>query len=123
MVNTFTMNIDVREYLRINPISVHELTLSGEGKDCFLLFPAKGYLVVTQDTLFVEIYKSIFGSLLGNDNKFNIRWEGNAFIWNEGTQLNDRQFKNYVKRATWNDFKDGYTGYDGKLSTLLNSIN
>ena len=40
MVNTYTMNIDVREYLRINPISVHELTLSGEGKDCFLLFPS-----------------------------------------------------------------------------------
>ena len=33
------MNIDVREYLRINPISVHELTLSDDGSDCFLLFP------------------------------------------------------------------------------------
>ena len=36
------MNIDVREYLRINPISVHELTLSGDGKDCFLYFPEDG---------------------------------------------------------------------------------
>lgn len=32
------MNIDVREYLRINPISVHEATLSGNPTDCFLLF-------------------------------------------------------------------------------------
>lgn len=32
------MNIDVREYLRINPISVHDLTLSENGNDCFLFF-------------------------------------------------------------------------------------
>ena len=32
------MNIDVREYLRINPISVHDLTLSDNGDDCFLFF-------------------------------------------------------------------------------------
>lgn len=38
MVNRFAMNIDVREYLRINPISVHELTLSDNDNDCFLLF-------------------------------------------------------------------------------------
>lgn len=51
MVNSSTMNIDVREYLRINPISVHELTLSGDGKDCFLYFPKNdngtGYDVYT----------------------------------------------------------------------------
>jgi hypothetical protein len=43
------MNVDVREYLRINPISVHELTLSGDAKDCFLLFKEKvnGYSIVT----------------------------------------------------------------------------
>ena len=39
MVNSLIMNIDIREYLRINPISVHKLTLSGDGKDCFLYFP------------------------------------------------------------------------------------
>lgn len=38
MVNRDTMNIDVREYLRINPISVHDLTLSDNGDDCFLFF-------------------------------------------------------------------------------------
>ena len=43
MVNTSIMNIDVREYLRINPISVHELTLSGDMKDCFLLFGEADY--------------------------------------------------------------------------------
>ena len=36
MVNSSIMNIDVREYLRINPISVHELTLSEAERDCFL---------------------------------------------------------------------------------------
>ena len=38
MVNTYAMNIDIREYLRINPISVHELTLSDNPLDCFLTF-------------------------------------------------------------------------------------
>ena len=36
------MNIDIREYLRINPISVHELTLSDNPLDCFLTFPFSG---------------------------------------------------------------------------------
>lgn len=38
MVNRHAMNIDVREYLRTNPISVHELTMSNRGNDCFLVF-------------------------------------------------------------------------------------
>lgn len=38
MVNSHAMNIDVREYLRTNPISVHNLTLSQDGKDCILIF-------------------------------------------------------------------------------------
>ena len=48
MVNTSIMNIDIREYLRINPISVHELTLSDKADDCFLLFKeGGGYEVCT----------------------------------------------------------------------------
>ena len=50
MVNSITMNIDVREYLRINPISVHELTLSDDDRDCFLFFPTspstRGYMAL-----------------------------------------------------------------------------
>ena len=45
MVNTFAMNLDVREYLRINPISVHELSVSDTDTDCFLLFPTIGSTV------------------------------------------------------------------------------
>ena len=45
------MNIDVREYLRVNPISVHELSLSSNDNDCFLFFPMenepRGYIAVT----------------------------------------------------------------------------
>ena len=48
MVNSSTMNVDVREYLRINPISVHELTLSDSSSDCFLVFDQEGgYEVMT----------------------------------------------------------------------------
>lgn len=51
MVNSITMNIDVREYLRVNPISVHELSLSSNDNDCFLFFPMenepRGYIAVT----------------------------------------------------------------------------
>ena len=43
MVNIVTMNLDVREYLRINPISVHDLTLSDNDSDCFLFFPSTQY--------------------------------------------------------------------------------
>lgn len=46
------MNIDVREYLRINPISVLDLSLSSNDNDCFLFFPMenkpRGYIAVTQ---------------------------------------------------------------------------
>lgn len=38
MVNRFTMNIDVREYLRINPISAHVETTSNNENDCFMWF-------------------------------------------------------------------------------------
>lgn len=69
MVNSSTMNIDVREYLRINPISVHEPTLSGDGKDCFLVFPTDdtddtGYSVATQDRIFAQLLNSIFHDLI-----------------------------------------------------------
>lgn len=86
MVNSFTMNIDVREYLRINPISVHELTLSGDAKDCFLYFPpidklhenSSGYKVYTQEEVFWSIYQAIFCDLIqGDKSQFSLRGEIN----------------------------------------------
>lgn len=38
IVNSPTMNIDVREYIRINPISAHELSISDAGDDGFMYF-------------------------------------------------------------------------------------
>ena len=57
MVNRNDMNIDVREYLRVNPISVHETTLSGDGKDCFLYFNSNdgNYAAYTQNQIFRNI--------------------------------------------------------------------
>lgn len=112
MVNSFTMNIDVREYLRINPISVHELTLSGDGKDCFLYFPAKtnndGYMVFTQDTMFWSLYKSIFQNLIyGDEENFRLNYEvvsldkitgGITISWSNSVHLVDSQFTNYVRK-------------------------
>ena len=76
MVNSSTMNIDVREYLRINPISVHDLTLSGDFKDCFLFFPTDnesegGYNVYTQRQMFDAIMESIFQDLI--ESAFDLR--------------------------------------------------
>ena len=88
MVNRLAMNIDVREYLRINPISVHELTLSGDGKDCFLYFPANGdqtgFKVCTQDAMFFDLCREIFGTLVTNGDDGNltfncrIEWDDNT---------------------------------------------
>ena len=115
MVNSFTMNIDVREYLRINPISVHELTLSGDGKDCFLYFPENsatkdGYLVDSQKTMFWSLYKSIFQNLVDGDEdnpRLNIAasgvtydpiTEGITINWSNTVHLVDSQFTNYVRK-------------------------
>lgn len=119
MVNSITMNIDVREYLRINPISVHELSLSDNGNDCFLFFPkdpdTRGYRVFTQTQLFRTLQKSIFGNLL-NYNREPPSVKGVGVEVN----LDDDQFKNYVRRAEVEDFMygnpdKGIVGFDTKL--------
>ena len=135
MVNTFTMNIDVREYLRINPISVHELTLSGDGKDCFLYFPnnnedGTGYKVYTQNVMFWSLYKSIFQDLLReNKIELNAEVEFNSNTnkidvnWGDNIHLNDNQFKNYVRKkhlgnsiiTNWEDYK---AQIEAKLSQM-----
>jgi len=104
MVNSHTMNIDVREYLRINPISVHEPTLSQEDTDCFMLFQHNGqYDVLTQKTLFWEFYKTIFGNLVTGDSTnpaFDVIVDSDGGIhWNPNAHLTDDQFKDYVRRA------------------------
>ena len=111
------MNIDVREYLRVNPISVHELTLSGDGKDCFLYFPAKdnddGYLVYTQKTVFWSLYKSILGNLIGGDEdnyylNADVSFDNNGNLninWDDDIELVDGQFSDYVKRSAWQEYK------------------
>lgn len=84
MVNRFTMNIDVREYLRINPISAHELTLSDNANDCFLFFlPTNGYELKTQTQTFNFLYEKIFRRLINvaNDGSISI----NAKILGDGS--------------------------------------
>ena len=98
MVNTFTMNIDVREYLRINPISVHDLTLSGDGKDCFLFFPeGEGYEVRTQDKIFSDIKTAIFGDMLGEDGKLNCTIINGIVQWSDSIHLKNTQFVRYAR--------------------------
>ena len=85
------MNIDIREYLRINPISVHELTLSGDERDCFLLFQGENYEVQTQASIFRTIYQNIFQNLIDDDDiKFRAYIDDDGKVkWQEGTHLAD----------------------------------
>lgn len=70
------MNIDVREYLRINPISVHESTLSDSDNDCFLFFNENGYVLKTQGTMFDSIRAAIFNSDSAFENYATVaEWE------------------------------------------------
>ena len=102
MVNSITMNIDVREYLRINPISVHELTLSDDDNDCFLFFPndedyqTRGYKAFTQRQLFRALQHTIFGNLLTDDNT--------PRITNDEVELEEGKFDNYVRRNEVEDY-------------------
>ena len=118
MVNSFTMNIDVREYLRINPISVHELTLSGDGKDCFLYFPdsGEGYEVKTQDQMFDEIRNAIFQNLIGDDGKLRCRISDGTVEWDE-VHLTDFQFTRYARNHVCPGSSFGYV-----WSTLMEDI-
>lgn len=107
MVNSITMNIDVREYLRINPISVHELTLSDNGNDCFLFFPTsadtRGYKVLTQTQLFRVLQHSIFGDLLDYTTE-PPKIKG----IDVEVDLNVDQFKNYVEKKEFETFRDEF---------------
>ena len=121
MVNTCIMNIDVREYLRTNPISVHESTLSGDGRDCFLYFPKNpdgtGFVVFTQDDIFLSLYKSIFRNLVkdgSGDVAFNIDGvevgESGAVSvrWPDAVRLSDGQFANHVRRSVWESDREEF---------------
>ena len=114
MVNSITMNIDVREYLRINPISVHELTLSDDDNDCFLLFPndedyqTRGYKAFTQRQLFRALQHTIFGNLLTDDNP--------PRITNDEVELEEGKFDNYVRR---NEVEDYMQVFDGKIAARI----
>ena len=114
MVNSITMNIDVREYLRINPISVHELTLSDDDNDCFLLFPnddnyqTRGYKAFTQRQLFRALQHTIFGNLLTDDNP--------PRITNDKVELEEGKFDNYVGR---NEVGDYMLVFDRKIADRI----
>ena len=81
MVNKLAMNLDIREYLRINPISVHPLTLSDDETDCFLYFNEDGkpyesgnsYIAYTQKQVFNGIISSIFKDWVEIDSSGNLR--------------------------------------------------
>ena len=132
MVNSSTMNVDVREYLRINPISVHELTLSGDAKDCFLLLrehvegeTREECSVVSQKTLFWNLYQSIFGNLLRSsigDIGFRIDHidhnGGDLLVdWEDGVSIGDDQFKNYIRKSELQEFQNDFESRLSKLET------
>lgn len=83
MVNRITMNLDIREYLRINPISVHPLTLSDDETDCFLYFNENGepyesgnaYIAYTQKQVFNGILHEILKDWVDVDSS-----SGNIFL-------------------------------------------
>ncbi len=91
------MNIDIREYLRINPISVHEPTLSGNDMDCFLLFPEdgekeeEGYMAKTQMVLFKHLVETMFGDVL-------VQNDAGEYVWNENHGDTENLFPNHVKK-------------------------
>lgn len=106
------MNIDVREYLRINPISVHDPTLSENGTDCFLVFPESGeYEAWTQNQLFNLLYETIFGDLVDVTvipPKFKVRVDGETIEWNDDVHIRADQFREYVHRGVYETFKNNF---------------
>ncbi len=119
MVNSLAMNIDVREYLRINPISVHELTLSDNGNDCFLFFPTtvdtRGYRAFTQTQLFGALQRSVFGNLLDyGTTPPSIKGPND-----QTATISDTQFRNYARRANVETFMRNFNTQDAALNTNL----
>jgi hypothetical protein len=114
------MNIDVREYLRINPISVHELTLSDNDNDCFLFFPNENsqnwkYKVVPQGRLFKSLQNSIFGNLIN----FEATPPAIKPYDPEHPIELDGKFKTYARRSDVNGWK---TTFDGKLANFESGL-
>lgn len=116
------MNIDVREYLRINPISVHELSLSDNGNDCFLFFPLtqaqRGYKVFTQTQLFLALQKTIFGDLLDYDTTPPTIRPVDC----EPPPTLKGQFKNYVRRVVAEGFMRDFDSRVLALGSRLDDI-
>ena len=125
------MNIDVREYLRINPISVHEPTLSGNGRDCFLYFPddGMGYEVKTQTQMFSEIRKAIFQNMLDENGRLRASVENGTVVWPDDVHLSNNQFVRYVRNHVCDPenpfqyvWKTLYDDIEERLSNLENGL-
>lgn len=132
MVNTIAMNIDIREYLRINPISAHPLTLSQDENDCFLYFnqgkttygDGNTYAVYTQRQVFNGMLKNAFGDLVSEDSSENIRFRcevdsDGKIRWEDGVHLKDSQFKDYVRKDKWERFKSNFELKVAELETNI----
>ena len=133
------MNIDVREYLRINPISVHELTLSEDGIDCFLWFGQNdagekpNYYVHTQNVIFYLLCKTIFGDLIKGTGYDDMELQGRlvedehgniqiSWLDRDGHKIGtvtDPRFFDYKKRAEWEPVK---TYLYTQLSDLISQM-
>lgn len=118
------MNIDVREYLRINPISVHDLTLSEDGKDCFLVFGNAvvdgGYKAMTQNAVFRELYVRIFGDLMKADGSGFKIIDTNPPTWEDGCSIRDEQFSGYVRRNGSDN--NAYIPYKNSIESWLTGL-
>lgn len=126
------MNINIREYLRINPISVHNPTLSDCGSDCFLIFPNEEGepIAKTQDSIFNQLYEKIFNTLVKYDEelgkyRFNFQTiefneDGKLVVkWNDDATLTDNQFSNYARKSSWNETK---SDIDRELTEIESNI-
>ena len=100
------MNIDIREYLRTNPISSYELTISSNGLDGFLRFYQDGtYEVLTQTQLFSEIYNALFGNLIEYvDGSPVFKYSGDQ--WN--ADLTDGIFSEYARASTVRSYMESF---------------
>lgn len=108
------MNLDVREYLRTNPISCQPSTDSDSDLDCLLLFDGKGgWSATTQGRLFKETLTRLLGSAIveGDDGKLrlNCEWdvEAQALRWLSKPGFYDSIFQNYAKRSELEETANG----------------
>lgn len=108
------MNIDVREYLRINPISAHELSISDAGDDGFMYFydefGENKYHVALQTTMFDRLCKVIFRDMIvGTGDDTRLAYESlEPISWSGAIHLTDDQFVKYQRRKTYIKFKNQF---------------